>query len=82
MRLVFVLALGAAAMAATTSMAWAALDYSPQKYRVAGKHQVYVWCKDGGDQAVTVQAANGDEAIRKAVAGKSNCWGTWQGLVT
>jgi hypothetical protein len=41
-----------------------------------------VWCKDGGDQAVTVHAANGDEAIRKAVAGKSNCWGTWQGLVT
>jgi hypothetical protein len=82
MRLVSVFSLGAAALIASTSLASAALDYSREKYHVAGKHQIYVWCTGGGDQAVTVEAANGEEAIRKAVAGKSNCWGVWQGLVT
>jgi hypothetical protein len=64
-------------------MAAAALDYSPEKFHAAGKHQIYVWCKGGGvDSSITVDAANGEEAIRKAVAGKANCWGAWQGLVT
>ena len=77
------LGLGAAALIASMGMAAAALDFSRDKYFVAGKHQIFVWCSgDADDSAVTVQAANGDEAIRKAVAGKTNCWGVWQGLVT
>lgn len=78
-----VLGLSAAALIASTGMAVAALDFSRDKYFIAGKHQIFVWCSSGaGDSAVTVDAANGDEAIRKAVAGKANCWGVWQGLVT
>jgi hypothetical protein len=82
MRLATALALGAAALIATTSLASAALDFSRDKYFVAGKHQIYVWCTGGGDSSVTVDGANGDDAIRKATAGKANCWGVWQGLVT
>jgi hypothetical protein len=83
MKLVSALGLGAAALIATTSMAAAALDYSRDKYFVAGKHQIYVWCTGGAaDSSVTVDGANGEDAIRKAVAGKANCWGVWQGLVT
>ena len=81
MKLISLLAVGAAAMMASTTFAAAALDTSREKYFVAGKHQIYVWCTGGAaDSSVTVDAANGDEAIRKAVAGKANCWGAWQGL--
>lgn len=80
MKLVSILGFGAAAIIATTSVASAALDYSREKYFVAGKHQIYVYCTGGGDSSVSVDAANADEAIRKAVAGKANCWGVWQGL--
>jgi len=83
MKLVTALGLGAAALIASTSLASAALDFSRDKYFAAGKHQVYVWCTGGtADTSVTIDASNADEAIRKAVAGKSNCWGVWQGLVT
>jgi len=82
MKLVSALGLAAAALLASTSLGSAALDYSRDSYHVAGKHQVYVWCSSGpADQAVQVDAANAEEAIRKAVAGKANCWGVWQGLV-
>lgn len=80
MKLVSVLGLGAVALIASASLASAALDFSRDKYFVAGKHQIYVWCTGGGDQSVAVDAPNGDEAIKKAVAGKANCWGAWQGL--
>jgi len=81
MKLVSVLSLGATLLIASTTFASAALDFSREKYFAAGKHQVYVWCKGGeGDQSVAVDAANGDEAIKKAVAGRANCWGAWQGL--
>jgi hypothetical protein len=77
------LSLSAAVMIASTGIVAAALDFSRDKYFVAGKHQIFVWCSSGrDDSAVTVDAANGEEAIRKAVAGKANCWGVWQGLVT
>ena len=80
MRLLSVLGLSAAAIIATTSMA-SALDTDRANYVEAGKHQVYVWCTGGAaDTSVSVDAANGEEAIRKAVAGKANCWGVWQGL--
>ena len=80
-KLVSVLGIAAAALIASTTLASAALDFSREKYFVAGKHQVYVWCIGGqGDQSVAVDAANGEEAIKKAVAGKPNCWGAWQGL--
>jgi len=83
MKLVSALGLGAAVLIASTSLASAALDYSREKYFVAGKHQIYVWCTGGtGDSSVTVDAANAEDAIRKAVAGKANCWGAWQGLVS
>jgi hypothetical protein len=83
MKLVSALALGAAALIASTSLASAALDFARDKYFVAGKHQVYVWCTGGqADSSVTVDAPNGEEAIKKAVAGKANCWGVWQGLNT
>lgn len=80
MKLVSILALGAAAVIATTSVASAALDYSREKYFAAGKHQIYVYCSGGGDSSVSVDAANAEEAIKKAVAGKANCWGVWQGI--
>jgi hypothetical protein len=83
MKLISAFGLGAAALIASTSLAAAALDFSRDKYYAAGKHQIYLWCTGGGaDSSVTVDAANGEEAIRKAVAGKANCWGVWQGLVT
>ena len=84
MKLVSALALGATALMASTSLASAALDFSRDKYFVAGKHQIYVWCTGGSpaDSSVTVDAANGEDAIKKAVAGKANCWGVWQGLVS
>ena len=81
MRLLSVLGLSAAAIFATSTMASAALNFDRTAYFKAGKHQVYVWCTGGAaDQSVSVDAANGEEAIKKAVAGKSNCWGVWQGL--
>jgi len=83
MKLISALGLGAASLIASTSMAVAALDYSRDKYFVAGKHQIYVWCTGGtADSSVTVDGANAEDAIRKAVGGKANCWGVWQGLVT
>lgn len=84
MKLVSALALGAAALIASTSLASAALDFSREKYFAAGKHQIYVWCTGTGEMgnSVTVDAANAEEAIRKAVAGKNNCWGAWQGVVS
>ena len=82
MKLLSALGLGAAALMASASIASAALDSSRAKYFVAGKHQIYVWCTGGGDTSVAVDAASGDDAIRKAVAGKANCWGVWQGLNT
>ena len=82
MRAFTALALGTAALIASTSLASATLDFSRDKFFAAGRHQVYVWCSDGApDASVTVDAANGEEAIKKAVAGKGNCWGAWQGLV-
>lgn len=81
MKLVSALGLGAAALIASTSLASAALDYARENYHVAGKHQIYVWCTGAADTSVQVDAANAEEAIRKAVAGKANCWGVWQGLV-
>jgi hypothetical protein len=80
MKLATALGFGAAALIASTSIASAALDSSREKYFVAGKHQIYVWCTGGGDSSVAIDAANADEAIRKAIAGKANCWGVWQGL--
>ena len=82
MKLSSVLGFGALALIASTSLASAALDYSREKYFVAGKHQIYVWCSGGSDQSVQVDASNADDAIRKAISGKPNCWGVWQGLVT
>ena len=82
MRLVTALGFGAVALIASTSIAAAALDSSREKYHVAGKHQIYVWCAGGGDSSVAVDGANAEDAIRKAVAGKANCWGVWQGLNT
>ena len=82
MKLATALGFGAAILIASTSIASAALDAARDKYFVAGKHQIYVWCTGGGDSSVAIDAANGDEAIRKAVAGKANCWGVWQGLNT
>ena len=80
MRLLSVLGLSAAAIIATASVA-SALDTDRANYFKAGKHQVYVWCTGGAaDTSVSVDAANGEEAIKKAVAGKANCWGVWQGL--
>jgi hypothetical protein len=80
MRLLSVLGLSAAAIIAASSMA-SALDSDRANYFKAGKHQVYVWCTGGAaDSSVSVDAANGEEAIKKAVAGKANCWGVWQGL--
>ena len=81
MRLLSVLGLTAAAVIATSSFASAALDTDRANYFKAGKHQIYVWCTGGAaDTSVSVDAGNGEEAIKKAVAGKSNCWGVWQGL--
>ena len=81
MRLLSVLGLSAAAMIAASSMASAALNFDRANYFKAGNHQVYVWCTGGAaDTSVSVQAANAEEAIKKAVAGKANCWGVWQGL--
>ena len=82
MRLLSVLGLSAAAMIAATTMASSAgLDFDRANYFKAGKHQVYVWCTGGAaDTSVAVDAPNGAEAIKKAVAGKANCWGVWQGL--
>ena len=80
MKLLSVLGLSAAAIIGATSVASAALDYDRANYFKAGKHQIYVWCTGGNDSSVSVDAANAEEAIKKAVAGKSNCWGVWQGL--
>ena len=81
MRLLSVLGLTAAAMFAASAIASAALDIDRAAYFKAGKHQVYVWCTGGAaDTSVAVDAPNGAEAIKKAVAGKANCWGVWQGL--
>jgi len=83
MKLASALGLGVAAAIASASLASAALDYSNDKYFVAGKHQIYVWCTGGAaDASVAIDAANADEAIKKAVAGRSNCWAAWQGLIT
>ena len=84
MKLLSVLGLSAAAMIAATSIAASAgLDFDRANYFKAGKHQIYVWCTGGTpDSSVSVDAANAEEAIRKAVAGKPNCWGVWQGLNT
>jgi hypothetical protein len=83
MRLFSVLGLSSAAIIAASTIALAALDTNRASYFKAGKHQIYVWCTGGAaDTSVAVDAANGEEAIKKAVAGKSNCWGVWQGLNT
>lgn len=84
MKLLSILGLGAAAIIASTSMAMSAgLDFDRANYFKAGKHQVYVWCTGGtADSSVSIDAANAEDAIKKAVAGKSNCWGVWQGLNT
>jgi len=80
MKLVSLLApLGVVALSTATAMA--ALNYDRVNYFKPGKHQIYVWCTGGTpDTSVTVEAANAEEAIKKAVAGKPNCWGVWQGL--
>jgi hypothetical protein len=73
---------GAAVLALLAGSASAA-DAARANYFKAGKHQIYVWCTGGaGDASVTVDAANGAEAIAKAAAAKdkSKCWGVWQGL--
>ena len=81
MRLALVLGLSAATLIGATSFASAAPNYDRANYFKAGKHQIYVWCTGGAaDTSVSVDAANADEAIKKATAGKSNCWGVWQGL--
>jgi hypothetical protein len=84
MKLHSVLGLGAVAMIAATSIAAAAgLDADRANYFKSGKHQIYVWCTGGAaDSSVSVDAANAQDAIKKAVAGKANCWGVWQGLNT
>ena len=84
MRLLSILGLSGAAIIAASTMAMSAgLDIDRTAYFKAGKHQIYVWCTGGtADSSVSVDAANGEEAIKKAVAGKSNCWGVWQGLNT
>jgi hypothetical protein len=80
MKLLTVLGLSAAAIIGATSVASAALDYDRANYFKAGKHQIYVWCTGGNDSSVAVDAANAEDAIKKAVAGKANCSGVWQGL--
>ena len=81
MKLLSVLGVSAAAMIAASTIAMSAMDSDRTAYFKAGKHQVYVWCTGGAaDTSVSVDAANGAEAIKKAVAGKANCWGVWQGL--
>jgi len=81
MKLALVLGLSAAAIIGVTSLASAAPNPDRANYFKAGKHQIYVWCTGGAaDQSVSVDAANAEEAIKKAVAGKANCWGVWQGL--
>jgi hypothetical protein len=75
------LGIGLAMVSATTASA--ALNYDRVNYFKPGKHQIYVWCTGGTpDTSVTVEAPNAEEAIKKAVAGKPNCWGVWQGLNT
>lgn len=74
-------ALGAASALISAAPSYAALDYDRVNYFKSGKHQIYLWCTGGTpDTSVTVEAANAEAAIRKAVAGKPNCWGVWQGL--
>ena len=81
MRLFLLLVLGVVTAIVTATPSTAALDYDRANYFKPGKHQIYVWCTGGTpDTSVTVEAANAEEAIRKAVAGKPNCWGVWQGL--
>ena len=81
MKLLSVLGLSAAAIIAASSIASAALNTDRANYFKAGKHQVYVWCTGGAaDTSVSVDASSGEDAIKKAVAGKPNCWGVWQGL--
>jgi hypothetical protein len=71
----------ALAMSALSAVA-IAQDATRENYFKAGNHQIYVWCTGGkGDKSVTVQAANGEEAIKKAASeAGANCWGVWQGL--
>jgi hypothetical protein len=84
MKLLSILGLSAAAMIAASTVAMSAgLDIDRAAYFKAGKHQIYVWCTGGAaDQSVAVDGANAEDAIKKAVAGKANCWGVWQGLNT
>jgi hypothetical protein len=71
----------AVAVSALSTVAFAQ-DATRANYFKAGNHQIYVWCTGGkGDKSVKVQAANGEEAIKKAAAeAGANCWGVWQGL--
>jgi hypothetical protein len=72
-----------AAAIAVSALSTVALAQDParENYFKAGNHQVYVWCTGGkGDKSVTVSAANGEEAVKKAAAeAGANCWGVWQG---
>lgn len=74
--------LAAALAVCAVSAAAVAQDATRDNYFKAGNHQIYVWCTGGkGDKSVTVQAANGEEAIKKAAAeAGANCWGVWQGM--
>jgi hypothetical protein len=74
--------LAAAIAVSALSTVAIAQDATRSNYFVAGNHQIYVWCTGGkGDKSVTVQAPNGEAAIKQAAsAAGANCWGVWQGL--